>query len=131
MRPLIWVPLLVLVSCVSRSHSGFPLESPSGEYRAWLSVNEGPEGWNIWVVHITGVEDQVELLEFMENYPASLLAYIAWDDDDRLWFYSSDDGRYFYWENTEEGWKGYSWSILESSQIYPPGALGNEGNGER
>ena len=131
MRPVPLIILLLIISCSPRSGDDNTLRSPSGDFRAWLSVNEGPQGWNILVVHITGVEDQVELLEFMENYPASLMAYIAWDDDGRLWFYSSDDGRYFYWEKSEDVWRRYSWSILETSQVYPPGDLGREGSGER
>ena len=103
--------------------------SPSGDYKAWLSINDVPEGFRIWVVNITSEEDEVELLEFMNDYPANLMAYIGWDDNSRLWFYSTDDGRYFYWERTEEGhWNRYSWSILESSPFAPPESLDNGRN---
>lgn len=95
--------------------------SPSGGYEAYLTISQCSDGYRIWVVNITTGEDKVELLEFMNNYPANLMAYIAWDDQDRLWFYSSDDGRYFYWERTEGGnWEMYSWSVLESSSFAPP-----------
>ena len=103
--------------------------SSSGDYKAWLSISDSPEGFRVWVVNITSEEDEVELLEFMNDYPASLMAYIGWDDDSRLWFYSSDDGCYFYWERTEEGkWNRYSWSILESSPFAPPESLDNGRN---
>jgi hypothetical protein len=98
--------------------------SPSGSYEAYLSISQCPNGYGIWVVNISTGEDQVELLEFMNDYPANLMAYMAWDHNDRLWFYSSDDGRYFYWERVGDGeWNRYSWSILESSSFAPPESL--------
>jgi len=123
---LIFIAVLFFTGCSHRD----PVQlSPSGDYRAWLSINESPEGFRVWVVNITSEQDEVELLEFMNDYPANLMAYIAWDDDRRLWFYSSDDGCYFYWERTEEGlWNRYSWSILESSLFAPPESLNNGRN---
>lgn len=116
--------VILLFGCSERDSV---LVSPSGVYRGWLSIHQEPGGLHIWAVHITTGEDQVELLEFMNDYPANLMAYIDWDGDERLWFYSSDDGSYFYWEREENGWRKHSWSILESSVIYPPASLEDQG----
>jgi len=105
--------------------------SPSGNYTASLTVVEGAEGYGIWRVMITSVEDEVQLLEFMNHYPGSLMAYIAWDDEDRLWFYSSDDGCYYYWQNETGEWKKYSWSITSSSEETPPLSLDEQMNSSR
>jgi len=128
MRNCILVLIAVLLS-TGCSRNDSVLLSPSGDYEAWLSIQQGSDGFNVWVVNITSKEDKVELLDFMNDYPANLMAYIAWDDDCRLWFHSSDDGCYFYWERAEEGhWNMYSWSILESSPFAPPGSLDNGRN---
>lgn len=120
----VFMVVLLLAGCFKRDAV---IASPSDDYRAWLSIQQDSDGFNVWVVNITSEEDKVELLEFMNEYPANLMAYIGWDHEDRLWFYSSDDGRYFYWERTEEGhWNRYSWSILESSPFAPPGSLNDQ-----
>jgi len=106
--------------------------SPSGSYRTYLSIHQGADGCGFWVVNISGDEDKVELLEFMNDYPANLMAYIAWDERDRLWFYSSDDGSYYYWDRTDDGhWSRYSWSILETSRLSPPQSLADHSGGGR
>lgn len=129
MRAFLCLLLAVLLAgCSSR---GDPvMVSPSGDYTAWLSINGDSLGGDIWVVQIAAEDDEVELLEFMNDHPASLMAYLEWDCDERLWFYSSDDGSYFYWEKADSGWNVSSWSILQSSPLYPPETLaqGNERN---
>jgi len=123
MRAILFCAFLLLSGCSDRNTVQV---SPSGDYSAWLSISRGADGYRIWVVHIVSGEDRVEHIEFMEDYPANLMAYIGWDDEERLWFYSSDDGRYYYWEKSGSPWKMYSWSTLESSAFSPPRSL-NEG----
>ena len=105
--------------------------SPSGNFTASLMVTEGSEGYGIWQVMITSGEDEVQLLELMNRYPGSLMAYIAWDEEERLWFYSSDDGCYYYWQNEAGEWKKHSWSIASSSELTPPSSLVEQMNRSR
>ena len=96
--------------------------SPSKEFKAYLSVAESSGGYGIWVVNISDLRNGTLNSMEMEEYPASLMAYISWDDENRLWFYSSDDGRYFYWEKSEQ-WTVFSWDITITSEISPPVSL--------
>lgn len=122
------VGLLFSSSCSSREHI---LVSPSGEYNAFLAIQHSPEGYGVWVVNITGDEDMVLLSEMMPDHPASLMAYLAWDNADRLWWYGSDDGSVFYWERTGTGWMRYSFSSDDQAGPVPPQSLFTGGNRTR
>jgi len=123
--PVILGIAVLLSGCSERNAVHVSLSS---NCRAWLSIRQGPEGFRIWVVNITAEADEAEFFEFMNDYPANLMAYIGWDDHERLWFYSSDDGSYFYWEKDDGQWKRCSWSIREPSAFTPPESLGEERN---
>lgn len=91
---------------------------------AFFTIWEGEQGYDIWVVNIRSKDRENELTLPMQDYPAGLMAYMAWEEDeDRLWLYSSDDGRYFYWELSGKEWQMGAWSIVESTPLYPPPSL--------
>lgn len=129
--PSRWPAAVFLMLVVSCYRGDQLIRSESGAYMAFLTVHRCEDGLDIWVVNIRGCEDSVELMEFMNDYPAYQMAYIGWDGGDRLWFYSSDDGSYFYWERTEGIWEMCSWSLLESSELYPPSSITERNEGER
>jgi len=107
------------------------LVSPSGEYVAFLSIQSLPEGYGVWVVNVTGGEDRVLLAEVMPDHPASLMAYLAWDDDDRLWWYGSDDGSVFYWVRSGTAWTRLTYSSGGDEGPVPPPSLFTCGNRTR
>lgn len=116
------------VSC-SRGES--TLVSPSGEYLAFLTIERCREGYGVWVVNVTGHEDAVLLTEVMPDHPASLMAYLAWDGADRLWWYGSDDGGVLYWERSGTGWTRYAYSSGDTGGPVPPDSLFPVGNRPR
>ncbi len=105
--------------------------SNSGEFKAFLSIEDSDEGYGIWVVNIVNIQSDEGARIEMENYPGSLMAYIAWDEVDRLWFYSSDDGSYYYWHTEEEDWETVFWDATASSDIAPPSELLEQMNRSR
>lgn len=127
--PAIAAAGLLLSSSCSQERSSPVL--PAGEYRAFLTIEHGPEGYGIWVVNVTGQEDAVLLVEMMPDHPASLMAYLAWDDADRLWWYGSDDGSVFFWERSGTGWTRYTYSSDGTGGPVPPDSLFTGGNRTR
>ncbi len=122
------VGLLFSSSCSPRESTHV---SPSGEYRAFLTIEPCPQGYGVWVVNVTGHEEEVLLSEMMPDHPASLMAYIAWDDADRLWWYGSDDGSVFYWTRSETGWSRNAYSSDPQGGPAPPDSLFTGGNRTR
>lgn len=121
--------ILLQASCSSPGES--VIASPSGAYSAYLGIQRLPEGYGVWVVNITAGEDRVLLGEVMPDHPASLMAYLAWDDEDRLWWYGSDDGSVFYWEKTDTAWERHSYSSAMQMGPVPPPGLSTSGNRTR
>jgi hypothetical protein len=119
---------LLPVSC-SRGES--TLVSPSGEYLAFLTIERCREGYGVWVVNVTGHQDDVLLAEMMPDHPASLMAYLAWDAEDRLWWYGSDDGSVLFWERSGTGWTRCAYSPADSGGPVPPDSLFAAGNRTR
>ena len=114
--------LVVIIATLACTGDDRVQRSPSKEFKAYLSVAESSGGYGIWVVNITDPHDGTLSSMEMADYPASLMAYISWDEDNRLWFYSSDDGRFFYWEQNEQ-WAMFSWDITITSEVSPPSSL--------
>lgn len=121
--------ILLQASCSSPGEG--VIVSPSQAYSAFLGIQRLPEGYGVWVVNITGDEDEVLLCEVMPDHPASLMAYIAWDDEERLWWYGSDDGSVFYWELVDTVWERYSYSSEGHGGPVPPSGLSTSGNRTR
>ncbi|MFO7625673.1 MAG: hypothetical protein R6V62_00275 [Candidatus Fermentibacteraceae bacterium] len=120
--------LLLSSSCSSGERV---LVSQSGEYSAFLTIQRVPEGYGVWVVNVTGEEDMVLLTETMPDHPASLMAYLAWDDSDRLWWSGSDDGSVFYWSSSVTGWIRNAYSSDHQGGPVPPQSLFTGGNRTR
>ena len=114
--------LVVIIATLACTGDDRVQMSPSKEFKAYLSVTECSDGYGIWVVNISDLYNGTMNSMEMADYPASLMAYISWDEDNRLWFYSSDDGRYFYWEQTGQ-WAMFSWDITITSEVSPPVSL--------
>lgn len=123
---------VLAVSCVPKGSS--VKISPSGTFRAYLSTTPCSGGWRVWVVNITADHDQPSLMEAMPDHPACLMAYLAWDGEERLWWYSSDDGSIFLWELSEGGWTRQDYLLVSDVSIVPPEELHlarNRPRGER
>ena len=118
----------MFLACSQRDTSQI---SNSGEFNAYLSIAENEEGYGIWVVNIVDIQSDECYSSEMENYPGSLMAYIAWDEGERLWFYSSDDGSYFYWEADEENWEMKSPESSTFTEDTPPSELLDQMDGSR
>lgn len=120
MRKLL-LAFFILISCEPLTDLQ---ESPSGRFMAFFTIWPGEQGYDVWVVNIRSKGTESELTLPMQDYPASLMAYMSWEEDeDRLWLYSSDDGKYFYWELTDKEWQTGAWSIIESTPLCPPQSL--------
>lgn len=106
--------------------------SPSGNFRAFLSATPCSGGWRVWVVNIAPEGRQGDgLREIMPDHPASLMAYLAWDENERLWWCSSDDGSIFFWELSEEGWVRRDYRSMPAGSLVPPEELSVGGNRRR
>lgn len=127
--PFVGAFCLFASSCCSRGNA--VQVSPSGEYSAFLSVEYCPDGYGIWVVNLTGSDGKVILEETMHGSPAALMAYLAWDASDRLWWYSSDDGSVCFWERSGTGWTRHEYQPEDSVGSAPPDSLFTQGNGRR
>lgn len=120
---------LLPFSC--RSRGGRVHVSLSGDYAAFLEIGRDQEGHGVWVVNIEGPDGGTLLAETMPGHPASLMAYLAWDDSDRLWWYGSDDGSVFFWERTDTGWARHDYRPEGGEAVVPPDSLFTQGNGRR
>lgn len=121
-RYIACLAVLVVTGCSRQS----PVQlSDTGSFRAFLSVMEMENGFEVWAVNITDTEECTTFTTCMESCPAMLMVYTAWDNEDRLWLYSSDDGSYFYWENDQEDshWSMYSFDPSSTMEFSPPVSL--------
>jgi hypothetical protein len=94
------------------------LVSPSGAYRVDVPIKDK---W--WIVTITNRDGRVEYRDSESDFAGWLMVYWIWDEDDRLWLYSSDTGGVCFWEKTVEGWTrrdlGY-WSGRYNDKDFSP-----------
>ncbi len=81
---------------------GHDVPSPSGERT--LHVVEADDGWSFEIAGDDGVVDYVADRTFSPRFRL----YMLWDDDDRVWVYSSDVGTYV-WERDDGSWTARPW----------------------
>lgn len=105
----------VLFGLVCCRHSPRPanqtqrLVSPSGQYLLTLPIEENTRDPRyaktpVWKVTIHDRNGAPEYKDEDSTMVGSLNVYWAWDKDDRVWVFNSDDGRMVRWEKQEGGW---------------------------
>jgi len=103
--------LFLLVLSVNQSQSSTknrqksPLNSLSKKYVLNMSVVESVKGgydkwWQIEIISPLKKEKYTD----NETFPGRFNIYWDWDKDDRIWFYNSDDGSIYYWQNIKGKW---------------------------
>lgn len=88
-----------------------PAVSPSGAYVLTMPIEQ-----NLWRVMI---RDRRGKLLFRDDteFMGQLSVYWAWDDQDRVWLYNSDDSAVYFWERTPQGWQRTRWGHGRKREI--------------
>lgn len=98
-----------------------PAVSPSGSYVLTMPIER-----NLW--HVT-IQDRRGKLLFRDDseFIGQLSVYWAWDDQDRVWLFNSDDSAVYFWERTPQGWRRTRWGHGHKREIprdlAPPAVL--------
>lgn len=123
--------LLVLAGCSAREMPINHMQdvmSPSSEYILSVPIEKAEDGHKYWFVTITdngGVEVYKDVdTEFVGN----LNVYWIWDEEDRVWLYSSDTGRTYVWIQSDSEWTKHFWGLGKNVRKYkenikPPATL--------
>jgi hypothetical protein len=82
---------------------GHDVSSPSGAFD--LRVVDGDDGWHVEIVGDDGAVEHVADRSFSPRFRT----YVLWDDDDRVWVYSSDVGTYVWERADDETWSDRPW----------------------
>ena len=104
------VILFGFVCCKRRpANQAQHLISPSGQYVLTLPIEENTRDpryakTGVWKVSI---HDSMGVLEYKDEHSTmvgSLNVYWAWDENDRVWIFNSDDATMVRWEKQEKEW---------------------------
>ncbi|MGM0578304.1 MAG: hypothetical protein ACQEXJ_21450 [Myxococcota bacterium] len=84
-----------------------PLPSPSGKYVLTVPIERNPayHDSRVWKVTIRTPAGEVLYRDESSEFVGHLDVYRAWDEDDRVWLYNSDDGSVWFWERDGERWE--------------------------
>jgi hypothetical protein len=93
-----------------RSNQTQGATAPSGKYVLRMPIelqtsNPVYKGTPVWKVTITDPDGRVVYKDDASERVGSLRVYWGWDDQDRVWVYSSDDGSIWRWEVTGGEWR--------------------------
>jgi hypothetical protein len=80
---------------------GHDVPSPSGDFD--LRVVDDDDGWH---VEISGEGTPTYVAD--RSFSPRFRTYVLWDDEDRVWVYSSDVGT-FVWERGDGTWTSRPW----------------------
>jgi len=131
----VWVPLtallLTIVGCGEGVKPGgnFPqvIHSPDEQFVLVIDLNQSKSDLTKYLCLKFTIQDADENVLFQEQTGASTTMRwkMAWDEDSRVWLYSSDIGTY-YWEQQAEGiWDRFTYVELDSPP-HPPAAIAAE-----
>jgi len=105
------------------------LVSRSGRYAARATSQRNPNVYNDFV-HVITIHDEAGCTLYKDpnsEFIATLAINAAWDAEDRLWLYCSDDGSVWVFEVIGSQWRKERWGQSGrkemSRDIYPPPAL--------
>jgi hypothetical protein len=97
------------------------LTSPNGKYILNVPTSSGA-----WTVTISDPDGNI-LYKDVSNFLANFNAYWCWDKENRVWLYNSDDGKIYFWENTNNHWQRTHWGRKYKNEtqrnISPPKKL--------
>jgi hypothetical protein len=132
---LIWMVVLggpMMAGCSGRrseaENQRQPLVSPSGQYVLTAPIEASPtmQG-RVWKVTIADAKGQVLYRDEASEFVGNLNVYWMWDEQERVWLYSSDTGAVYYWELRVEGWVKTYWGAGRERQgegeLEPPEKL--------
>ncbi len=105
-----------------------PIRSPNGLYMLYAPVSWSESaGADVSKVTITDTTGIVLFVDGQSDFIATLSVYFAWDDDDRAWLYSSDDGTVWFYEMRGEAWTKNLWGAgrtrSTARDLMPPPGL--------
>lgn len=88
-----------------------PAVSPSGTYVLTMPIEQ-----SLWRVTI---RDRKGRLLFRDDseFIGQLSVYWAWDEQDRVWLFNSDDSAVYFWETTPQGWRRTRWGHGRKREI--------------
>ncbi len=118
--------LLAMLACFARpappANQQQPLLSPSGLYRLTVPIEE-----RVWRVTIATHEGDLLYQDTEADFVGNLNVYWLWDEQERVWLYSSDTGAVFFWELQDGAWVKTLWGYGREREInrdlVPPPAL--------
>jgi hypothetical protein len=97
------------------------ITSPSGFVaRVPIVSMEGRDFATYWCPELRDADGGL-LLRDREGFPARFNVYWAWDAQDRLWLYNSDDGAVVIYAAGPEAWARSQW--VRGSEPQPPEAI--------
>lgn len=98
-----------------------PAVSPSGAYVLTMPIEQG-----LWRVTIRDRKGKL-LYRDDSKFLGQLSVYWAWDDENRVWLFNSDDSAVYFWEETPQGWQRTRWGYGRKREIprelTPPAVL--------
>ncbi len=106
-----------------------PSRSPSGKYVLTVPIDthSTQPGARMWRVTICDAQGKLLYQDAASDFIANLNVYWMWDENDRVWFYSSDTGDVFFWELAGGAWAKTHWGYGRTRQIErdlaPPASL--------
>jgi len=88
-----------------------PQASPSGKYVLTMPIERNPAYRNlrVWRVTISDAQGKVLYKDDASKFGGGYNAYWAWDEEDRVWFFNSDDGEVYFWELDGGRWVKTHW----------------------
>jgi hypothetical protein len=110
-----FVLAVLFISRHDRPNQKQNLVSPSGEYVLSLPI-EGQR----WRVTIRNRKGRIEYVDTSSDFNGALNVYWAWDDQDSVWLYNSDDGQVWCWIKDGRTWKKHTRYEVDGS---PPPSL--------
>ncbi len=106
-----------------------PSKSPSGRYVLTVPIEaySTQPGTRMWRVTIHDTQGKLLYQDATSGFVSNLNVYWTWDENDRVWLYSSDTGEVFFWELTGGAWAKTRWGYGRTRQIErdlaPPASL--------
>jgi len=86
-----------------------PSRSPDGQYVLTVPIEKNAGGDKTWQVTINDAEGNLLYQDEDSEFVGNLNVYWIWDENDRVWLYSSDTGVVFYWEIQNGDWTKSQW----------------------
>ncbi len=96
-----------------------PSRSPSGRYVLTVPIEaySTQPGARMWRVTIHDTQGKLLYQDTISDFVGNLNVYWTWDENDRVWLYSSDTGEVFFWELTGGAWAKTRWGYGRTRQI--------------